>query len=342
MPFSNLQKKQTNKNNITPKSLYKILKDCVSLQVHRVIYSIKEYIINLWKRVFLFTSLKGSLTIEAALVTTMFMYMTIAIIYFLVILNTNLSIQINMNNVVKELTKNIYYYDLINTNLHKSEVDKIIKDKVNDKLSKTNGERIEEINLNIKDGIIDTYLYGKLLSSIGTNNIRNSHIIGGVGGISTVNSKYNDETECIDMVTEYIMRIPILINQKIKIVQRSKMRAWTGSDMTKDANKVYITKNGQVYHTDKNCKHLKLKITKTTYDQIKMLRNNYGQKYTQCKICKNKDVNELSIVYVTPSGQCCHTDLNCSGLTRRIITIDITQTEKLKECKDCMAGEYND
>lgn len=103
------------------------------------------------------------------------------------------------------------------------------------------------------------------------------------------------ENNGIDDVTDirlnYVLKTSFL-DRTIAIKQRSMVRDWTGSDITKSQNIVYITQNGKVYHLTKECSHLALSISSTSYASVKGLRNNYGEKYSKCGICVTKSRNQ--------------------------------------------------
>lgn len=63
----------------------------------------------------------------------------------------------------------------------------------------------------------------------------------------------------VDIVHSFFYTVP-WINKKIQVTQRCLMKDWTGQDITKPQEFVYITKTGKVYHVTKECSHLSLNI----------------------------------------------------------------------------------
>ena len=53
----------------------------------------------------------------------------------------------------------------------------------------------------------------------------------------------------------------------------------------------------------------------------------------------NKKIADSQVVFITKEGKKYHTDINCRGLTRRVITLDISQVETKKACSKCGATE---
>lgn len=96
---------------------------CASLQVQkRKFYNLSG------KRVFLFAlhnvnnscnikssnNLRGSLTIEAALAMSVFLYASFAMIHFILMFNWQVSMQMNINNIAKDTAKKMYYLEIAN------------------------------------------------------------------------------------------------------------------------------------------------------------------------------------------------------------------------------------
>ena len=139
------------------------------------------------------------------------------------------------------------------------------------------------------------------------------------------------------MVYTYDYKLPVL-SKTITITQRAKVKDWTGTDMIKDYELVYITKYGNVYHSTKECSHLILYITGTEYGKVGEARNEQGEKYTPCEFCGNKKISDTTTVFITADGNRYHTNLQCSGITRNIIEIDIKEVDNRKPCSSCNGG----
>ena len=64
-------------------------------------------------------------------------------------------------------------------------------------------------------------------------------------------------------------------------------------------------------------------------------RNEQGEKYTPCEFCGNKKISDTTTVFITADGNRYHTNLQCSGITRNIIEIDIKEVDNRKPCSSC-------
>jgi hypothetical protein len=233
------------------------------------------------KRVYLFTS-KGSLTLEGAIVTTIFMLVTLSVTGYLTMVDKQITTQIKINNTAVNMSKLKFYV----------QVAADISD-YSDRVKKLKNQLVED----------------------------NEHI------------KETDEGD-IDIIYSYRYRIP-WIGKKIRITQRCLVKDWTGVDLTKEQEMVYITPNGKVYHITKECTHLSLNIRKTLWSQVSLERNSYGEKYSQCSLCVTNRLSENSKIFVTEDGTKYHASLTCSGLLRNIITVEKSKVKDMPECSRC-------
>lgn len=298
MPFSN------------PKKIKKI-KHCVSLQVFRrreiryitpsnLITMIFSFINSLkhkkiWERAFLFTS-RASVTIEAAIAITIFLIVTISLSSFLAMMFGQLSIEEKINNISMETSKAKYFV----------------------KYDKEDGDKYKSM---AEVGYISARIFGTV-----NNNgklIRN---------LNPVQSKMDNGM--VDVVLSYDVKIPFTM-YRWNVTQRAKTKDWTGVDLVEPGEIVYITKYGTVYHKSKECKHLIIHINEVTLAQANLMRNKSGHKYKRCSYCVRGNISELSNVFITPDGDCYHNSLDCLGLTRSVIEIDIKDVGDKKPCSSC-------
>lgn len=305
---------------------------CVSLQVQKQLKKKKINSITSGKRAYLFTS-GGSVTVEATISVVVFMMIMLFVESFIMMINSVMTIQININNLAMDTAKNQFYIQLADEAAKKSDTVTELKQKLENKLKGDDGVS-EDVYAILEKGVSTAYLYQKLVNAIGEEAL-NSKLC----KISNFRvNKSSISNEMIDVAVEYKISIPY-INKQFKVAQRGKARAWTGKDICEEQNLVYITKDGEAYHTNKNCSHLVVKISKTDYLQIETLRNCYGEKYSPCMLCvKEKPGNDTGI-FVTEDGNRYHTDLKCSGIKRNVMAVDIAQVGNRRLCSRCGQGE---
>lgn len=192
------------------------------------------------------------------------------------------------------------------------------------------------------------YFKTKMRDHLEVDFIENSCIKGGMGGISTYLSAFMEEDDMIDIIVTYRVKLPLpfLKLEELQLLQRVRMRGWTGytpkledskdySEEDTDEDVVYITETGTVYHVSKNCSHLKLSTHKALLEELKELRNDSGGKYQECHLCKSDTKNSQAYVYITDTGDRYHLKLDCSGLKRTVTSIPISEVGSRTKCKRC-------
>ena len=125
--------------------------------------------------------------------------------------------------------------------------------------------------------------------------------------------------------------------QKRYISVSAVCRPWIGfTELKSKETYVYVTPEGSVYHLYADCTHLDLSIEKVTFAKANTLKNEYGENYTKCEICK-----EMFgvMVYITSEGNRYHAQRNCSGLKRTIRQVPFGEVENRRCCIRCTAVE---
>ncbi len=97
---------------------------------------------------------------------------------------------------------------------------------------------------------------------------------------------------------------------------------------------VYITDNAAVYHLSARCTHLKLSIRPALLADIETETNENGSNYHACPIC-NGDKGSGGVVYITSSGDAYHSSMKCSGLTRNVYAVPISEVIGKGVCSRC-------
>lgn len=304
---------------------------CVSLQVQKHIKKIIKNKYCLRKRAYLFAS--GSITIEVTIALSVFMMFMLFMQSFMIVINSYMQMQISVNNVATEVANNKYYLQVADKIAEKNKVWTDIKKEVESKLN-----NIEYIDKDLGEELKNTtdilYLYQRLMGEMGERiltdqicDIKNLRL-----GSSSI------ENNIVDMVVEYSIKIPF-INKYLSIAQRSRVRDWTGEDISINKKEVYITEHGTVYHESRECSHLIVKISKANYSQVDELRNSNNGKYTKCLLCVKEKLQDTTRIFITEDGEKYHVDLKCSGIKRNLIAVDISQVGDRELCSRCKQGE---
>lgn len=289
-------------------------------------------------------NLKGSLTLEAALVLPIFIFAILAFIYLLQALILHNNLQNAITEIGLDSAKYGYVYESIGNSFQNSDSAN------NQELSYKDDEGVIDSTLEtlVAKSIDSIYFKTKLYYKLDIGVANNSIIRNGFAGIHTYLSSYMEEDDEVDIILNYNLKLPLVffnIND-FQIVQRVKLKIWNGyrppakfstaSDDLEEQDEeiVFITPSGNVYHISRGCSHISLSIRSVPYEQVKDLRNKSGGRYTSCSICWSNSKNE-SLVYITTSGDRYHKEKNCSGLKRTVIEVPISKVKDKSKCKRC-------
>jgi hypothetical protein len=158
-----------------------------------------------------------------------------------------------------------------------------------------------------------------------------------ISAISLANSKLPNNQQEVELHLKYQIAIsfPFFGTKKMQVQEQIYEKAFNGYEPTqfeKGNGYVYITQYGTVYHTSMECTHIMLTISDSS--QVKKYINGKTS-YQPCSKCaKNITGNETQL-FIAKEGDCYHTSLNCSGLTRTIQKITVWEVGERKLCSRC-------
>lgn len=142
----------------------------------------------------------------------------------------------------------------------------------------------------------------------------------------------------------YSFPVSLLPSSSLKLALRARVYPWIGGDMISgagdsddDSRMVYLTDNGEVYHTCSDCTHLDLSVREVSLEEVKNLRNAYGKKYRPCRGFTGTGDR----VYVTEKGDYYYPSQSYAGLTRHLRLVRLSEVSALPLCSRC-AGRSHD
>ncbi len=106
-----------------------------------------------------------------------------------------------------------------------------------------------------------------------------------------------------------------------------------GKHTTQEEVYVYITEDSEVYHRSRNCTHIKLNIVDVSGSDVTKMRNTYGDHYQSCRHCHAKKGDPT--LYITTDGDCYHNSLTCSGLSRSVRMVPLRKVQDRRPCSRC-------
>lgn len=124
------------------------------------------------------------------------------------------------------------------------------------------------------------------------------------------------------------------VNQKVTARKWIGYTGGSGQSDNKGDVVVYVTADSDVYHMTTECTHLKLSVTSVSGTGLALARSNDGGKYTRCQICKPPP--GLLIYYIAKEGNRYHMTTSCSGLKRSYYTRLLSEVQGiLRPCSRC-------
>lgn len=259
---------------------------------------------------FFFAPLRGTLTVEAAVVLPLFLMVMIAVLQFCSVMGTAIKLGSALSDTGKTMAAAAY-------------------------VTKYGGNTEKAPGI-AAVALSEVYAQGTVTAQAGD--------ISAVKNVNMLLSSFLKEDEAIDLVMTYQLRSPFSI---VKLpgnffIQRARVRAWTGRTLPGDGGAdsgevdgsyVYVTETGSVYHDDPDCTHLRLSIRLVDAGSLDSLRNNGGEKYHACEKCGDSSLKGM--VYITNEGNRYHSSLGCSGLKRTVRQVSKEDIGNLRACSKC-------
>lgn len=277
---------------------------------------------NLLKRasLILSASIKGVVTIEAAIAIPIFMFCFLEIMSLFNYVSTYSGVLYAMKQIGDPVCIHGYAYDMLMEEAGEQKI----------------GEQVA-LSLIFSEGYLDKQLQKKCSEIINEKYIKN-----GIKGISLLGSYINRDSGVISIVARYVMK-PLfsIAGTEYRVISRYYGRLWTGYSLKKSEiskEYVYVTESGSVYHLSRDCTYLKLSVSSVGENDLDEKRNDSGARYKPCEICFDQK-RPREMYYITRSGNKYHSELGCSSLTRTIYRIELAEIDQRSVCSRCSQGE---
>lgn len=294
---------------------------------------------------------KGLLTLEASLALPIFAFAVYTLVFFFQVI----AAQDCLHYYATKIAQNMSSYGIITNYVMDFIEEEDTGTKLAEKLNDTDGTIFSELfEASDVTNILTSTTSGFMLKESLKPYVKDHHAIknciqGGYEGISFLGSSLFDEEECIQVVLQYKLQLPIWkeILPVFPVVQRVRIRVFNGhavpsslkteTEEDEAGEYVYITPNGSVYHTNVNCSHIKINIQSVDSKTVPFLFNSYHNAYRACELCINKASLPQGIVYITESGDCFHSSRACSGIKRTVTKVLLSEVGVRSECSRCKA-----
>lgn len=265
----------------------------------------------------------GSLTIEAALGLTIFMFTVICLIIPMKMLDTQRQVQTVLEAASRQMSQFAYIrYRL-------SQGDQDIKNQ--------DQEIPEEIASLFTGTAASVYLSSKIKEAAGEKKIEK---------LDFTRLHISEDGEKIDLEVHYRLRLPFSIFSldSVPAVSGSYRRGWIGSEggRSKDGGSendtedktVYVGSSMGRYHWSKNCHYISNNIISVSGEDIKDYKSISGTHYKKCSRCGGGSSGQTS-VYVMPNGEYYHSSKDCSSIAYYVREVPLSEVEYLGECSYC-------
>jgi len=184
------------------------------------------------------------------------------------------------------------------------------------------------------------YIKGRMVDNLGREYLEQSPLKDGVSGLSVLAKPL--QNDILDVTVSYsasplsgFIGFPVT-----RLSNRYYGHLWNGYDVsgnssdTQKNEMVYMTDNGSVYHVDRNCTHLLLSVETVNADTVGQRRNQWGRSYGPCEKCARGE--RPSGVYITQEGECFHYSSSCPGLKRTVYAVQLTDVQGVyRPCSRC-------
>jgi hypothetical protein len=264
----------------------------------------------------LFTPLQvcGSITLETTLVLPIFMLAMVVVMYFIMILNFQIMLNMNISNAVRGIMSDSYRQQEDSSETGKELFTKLY---AWNKVMSGEVQKIKE-ELDIYNMLVEL-------------------------DMEDANPKDEEAEGNYRLRVSYCVPVPMIHEKvyRLRLVNQCYFRGFNGESIAKEnrEEKVYITERGTVYHLYEDCSHIHLSVLKVNYEAIAMLRNTSGAKYKKCEKCIHSKVQKGELLLITTDGNRYHRAENCSGIKRTVKEVKKESVENRTVCKRCKERE---
>lgn len=271
--------------------------------------------------------LRGSMALEAALAVPLFLFFMMNLLFLFEAVRLQSGLQAALQQTGEQICEAAYYTRF-----------------ASGKEAEGGGENGEAVSLLMSE----TYVRNRVSSYLGDAFWKHSCVVGGKAGLSFAQSRIMTEGDRVEILVNCRIRpfIRILAFPDFPMQARYCGHAWVGWTPGSGAaqagtggssdNSVYVTRYGEVYHTDPGCIYLNPQIRAVHTSEIGNYRNGDGELYYPCPCCKP---GADGIVYITKEGNRYHADRSCSGIVRHIEEMeDNAAKEHYRPCPKCGGG----
>ena len=271
-----------------------------------------EYIKRISLPILQRTCVRGSMTVEAALVLPLFCFFVISMGNAIEIIRLHGNLEVALWNAGRQ----IGVYGALPEGQQGSA-----------------DHRLEAVAVSY------TYVKEQIEQQLGEEYLEMSPLDGGSDGLQFLESNIEGDIYTINM-TYRIAGISQLSGfKKFRMANRYYGHMWNGYEIPEAENEeyIYVTENGRVYHTNRECTHIRLSVR--VVEATEALRE-----YRPCEKCTDKIPHPTGglLFFVSENGECYHSRRDCPGLKRTVQKIPKEEAFKYEVCSRCRGNNSKD
>ena len=260
-------------------------------------------------------SLKGSMTLEAAAAIPLFLFFVMNLLFIFEVIRLQSGLQAALQQAGEQVCEAAYY-----TRFGAADGQ---GEGAGDPAEAGGSEGSGAVSFLVSE----TYVRNKVTSYLGNSFWDHSCIVGSKAGLSFAQSRIMTEGDRVEIIVNLRIRpfVRVVAFRDFSMQARYCGHAWVGwtpgtgpadtGASAESGEKVYVTRYGEVYHTDSGCIYLNPQVRAVPASQVDSLRSGDGSVYYPCECCRP---GGDGIVYITKEGNRYHSDRNCGGIVRHI------------------------
>lgn len=272
------------------------------------------------------SSLCGSMTLEAAVAVPLFLFFMVNILFLFDAVRLQSGLQAALQQAGEQICEAAYY-----TRFGEG------KTPGEGSADPGGGQAVSAI-------LSETYVRGKVISYLGDSFWKHSCVVGGRAGLSLAGSSIMTRGGRVELTVTYRVRpfIRLLGSPDFTAQARYCGHAWVGwesgegmaeSGGDPGGNSAYVTRWGEVYHTDPGCIYLNPQIRMVPASSVDACRSGDNSKYYPCETCRPE---KSGYVYITKEGNRYHSDPGCGGIVRHVTTLGQEAAQsRYRPCPKC-------
>ena len=286
--------------------------------------------------------IKGSMTVEAAVVLPLFLFFFISLSSSVEMIRLHGNISLALMETGNKIS---YYGAFLKSPVKEMGSTGHIQTQEEENKDKEGQE--SEFGISLLEEIGDltvsyTYVRNRIIEYLGSDYLDHSPIEGGSKGLSFFESEIFTDDDCVDIGVTYRVSPMIKFGDlySFRMANRYYAHLWNGYDVNpekKTENEdetVYITKDSEVYHTSVACTYLRLSVRPAPYSGLEYERNSDGARYKRCLLCARGE--PPFTVYLCDEGEKYHYSRSCYALKRSYEAVKLRDVaDSHRPCSRC-------